>query len=136
MSKVKVGDTLPQLDIPLTRTLIASAAIATRDYTEVHHDHEIAQERGSPDIFMNILTTNGLVGRYVTDWAGPNALLKAVRIRLGAPNYPGDTMKITGAVTRKEDGEIEIGVRGSNRLGDHVVGTVVLALPEPPTGKA
>ena len=85
---------------------------------------------------MNILTSSGLVARYVTDWAGPEAVLGALRIRLGAPNYPGDTMKITGAVTRKESGEIEIGLKGSNRLGDHVVGTVVLALPDAPTGKA
>jgi len=132
---VNVGDQLPELDIPLTRTLIVSTAIASRDYQDVHHDPGLAQDRGSPDIFMNILTTNGLVGRYVTDWAGPNALLKAVRIRLGAPNYPGDTMKITGAVTRKEGGEIEIGLTGSNRLGDHVVGTVVLTLPDAPVGK-
>jgi len=48
---------------------------------------------------MNILTTNGLVGRYVTDWAGPNAVLKKVAIKLGAPNFPGDTMKMSGAVT-------------------------------------
>ena len=133
---VNVGDQLPELDIPLTRTLIVSTAIASRDYQDVHHDPGLAQERGSPDIFMNILTTNGLVGRYVTDWAGPNALLKAVRIRLGAPNYPGDTMTMTGAVTRKEEGEIEIGLKGSNRLGDHVIGTVVLALPDAPVGKA
>jgi len=132
---VNVGDQLPELDIPLTRTLIVSTAIASRDYQDVHHDPGLAQERGSPDIFMNILTTNGLVGRYVTDWAGPNALLKAVRIRLGAPNYPGDTMKITGAVTRKDAGEIEVGLKGSNQLGDHVIGTVVLALPDAPTGK-
>jgi hypothetical protein len=116
--------------------LIVSTAIASRDYQDVHHDPGLAQERGSPDVFMNILTTNGLVGRYVTDWAGPNALLKAVRIRLGAPNYPGDTMKLTGAVTRKDAGEIEIGLKGSNHLGDHVIGTVVLALPDAPDGKA
>ena len=133
---VNVGDQLPELAIPLTRTLIVSTAIASRDYQDVHHDPGLAQERGSPDIFMNILTTNGLVGRYITDWAGPNALLKAVRIRLGAPNYPGDTMTLTGAVTRKDAGEIEIGLKGSNRLGDHVIGTVVLALPDAPTGKA
>ena len=133
---VNVGDQLPELDIPLTRTLIVSTAIASRDFQDVHHDPGLAQQRGSPDIFMNILTTNGLVGRYITDWAGPNALLKAVRIRLGAPNYPGDTMRITGAVTRKDAGEIEVGLKGSNQLGDHVIGTVVLALPDAPTGKA
>jgi acyl dehydratase len=129
---VNVGDQLPELDIPLTRNLIVSTAIASRDYQDVHHDPDLAQAKGSPDIFMNILTTNGLVGRYVTDWAGPNALLRSVRIRLGAPNYPGDTMRLTGSVVAKADGLLEVGVRGANSLGDHVTGTVTLELPDPP----
>jgi 3-oxo-4,17-pregnadiene-20-carboxyl-CoA hydratase beta subunit len=129
---VQVGDELPSLPIPLTRTLIVSTAIASRDYQDVHHDPGLAQERGSPDIFMNILTTNGFVGRYVTDWAGPNAVFKSVKIRLGAPNYPGDTMTMTGQVTKKEDGLVEVSLKGSNSRGDHVVGTVTLELPEPP----
>ena len=129
---VQVGDQLPQLDIPLTRTLIVSTAIASRDYQDVHHDPGLAAERGSPDIFMNILTTNGFVGRFITDWAGPNAFLKSVKIRLGAPNYPGDTMVMTGAVTEKADGEITIALKGSNSLGDHVTGTVTLELPDAP----
>jgi hypothetical protein len=126
---VNLGDELPQLDIPLTRTLIVATAIASRDYQDVHHDPGLAQERGSKDIFMNILTSNGFVGRYVTDWAGPDALLKSVRIRLGAPNYPGDTMVMTGKVTKKGDGIVEVSLRGANSLGDHVVGTVELELP-------
>jgi acyl dehydratase len=129
---VEVGDELPSLAIPLTRTLIVSTAIASRDYQDVHHDPGLAQERGSPDIFMNILTTNGFVGRYVTDWAGPNAVFRSVKIRLGAPNYPGDTMTMTGQVTKKEDGLIEVALKGSNSRGDHVVGTVTLELREPP----
>ena len=129
---VEVGQELPGLDFPLTRTMIVSTAIASRDYQDVHHDPGLAQERGSKDIFMNILTTNGLVGRYVTDWAGPNAVLKAVKIRLGAPNYPGDTMVMSGAVTKKEDGAVEVAIRGANSLGDHVSGTVLLELHDPP----
>src|SRR5580704_7390375 len=96
---VAVGDHLPELAVPLTRTLIVSTAIASRDYQDVHHDPELARDRGSEDIFMNILSTNGIVGRYVTDWSGPGALLTDVNIRLGVPNYPGDTMTLTGAVT-------------------------------------
>jgi acyl dehydratase len=126
---VNVGDALPELAIPLTRTVIASTAIASRDYQDVHHDPGLAQERGSPDIFMNILSTNGFVGRFITDWAGPDAVLRAVKIRLGAPNYPGDTMTMSGKVTKKEDGVVEVDVRGANKLGDHVTGTVTLELP-------
>ena len=103
-----------------------ATAIASRDYQDVHHDPTLAVERGSPDIFMNILTTNGFVGRFVTDWAGPTARLKRCSIRLGAPNYPGDTMTMTGEVVAVDGGEITVSVKGSNSLGDHVTGTVVL----------
>ena len=85
-SAVAVGDELPTLELPITRTLIVSGAIASRDYQDVHHDSVLATDRGSKDIFMNILTTNGLVGRYVTDWSGPRSRLSDVNIRLGAPN--------------------------------------------------
>lgn len=126
-----VGDELPELQIPLTRTLILSAAIATRDYQEVHHDPDVARQRGSKDVIMNILTTNGLVGRFVTDWAGPDCLIKAVRIRLGAPNYPGDTMTLSGSVTALDPSTkvATVAIRGANGLGDHVTGSVEVELP-------
>jgi len=130
---VEVGTELPVLEVPITRTLIVAGAIASRDYQDVHHDPVLARERGSKDIFMNILTTNGLVGRYVTDWAGPDAVLTEVAIRLGAPNYPHDTMVLGGEVTGKQDddgrGTVHVAVRGTNALGDHVVGTVEVVLP-------
>ena len=128
---VAVGTALPSLSIPLTRSLITATAIATRDYNAIHHDPGFAVDSGSQDIIMNILTTNGFVGRFVTDWAGPDAILRAVTIRLGVPNHPGDTMTMTGAVTAVDDAErlATITVRGANRLGDHVTGTVEVELP-------
>jgi hypothetical protein len=133
---VEVGEALPELPVPLTRTLIVSTALASRDYQDVHHDSVLAAERGSKDIFMNILSTNGIVGRYVTDWSGPGGVLTDVKIRLGAPNYPDDTMTLTGSVTAKDDavgpdgrGGVEVTLRGANGLGDHVTGTVSLRLP-------
>ena len=96
---VAVGMELPALEILITPTLIVAGALASRDYQDVHHDPALSKERGSPDIFMNILTTNGIVGRYVTDWTGPAGMLHEVKIRLGPPNYPGDLLTLTGAVT-------------------------------------
>src|SRR6476619_4548154 len=124
-----IGEQLPELVIPLTRTLIAATAIASRDYQDVHHDPGLAAERGSPDIFMNILSTNGFVGRYVTDWAGPDAVIKKVSIRLGVPNYPGDTMTMRGTVEAVDDTATTVKVVGSNKLGDHVTGTVHVVVP-------
>ena len=128
---VTVGEALPELSIPITRTLIVATAIASRDYQDVHHDPGLAHERGSKDIFMNILTSNGLVDRYVTSWAGPAAVVKKIRIRLGAPNYPGDTMVMTGSVSAVDGCQVEVSVRGENSLGSHVSGTVVVQLPDP-----
>ncbi len=130
-SSVSVGDELPPLEVPLSRTLIVATAIASRDYQDVHHDPELAQKRGAPDIFMNILTTNGFVGRFVTDWTGPEARLRKVEIRLGVPNYPGDTMILEGSVTAKDEssGVIEVSLCGRNGIGDHVTGKVWVSLP-------
>ena len=133
---VSEGDALPTLVLPITRTLIVSGAIASRDYQDVHHDTVLATQRGSKDIFMNILTTNGLVGRYVTDWSGPRSTLSEVDIRLGAPNHPDCTMTLTGSVTAKgplcddgTSGVVTVAIRGANELGDHVTGTVTVLLP-------
>src|SRR5690606_18455367 len=95
---VRPGEALPELAIPITTTLIASAAIATRDYFPGHHDMEAAQQLGSPHVFMNILATSGLAQRFVEGWAGPAARFKDLKIKLGAPNYPGDTMTFSGEV--------------------------------------
>jgi acyl dehydratase len=126
---VAAGDALAPCPVPITTTLIVAGAIASRDYQDVHHDRDAAIRRGTKDIFMNILTSSGLVARYVTDWAGPEALLTALRIRLGAPNYPGDTMLLEGRVAKADADRVEVAIRGSNRLGDHVTGTVELRLP-------
>ncbi|MEU9413992.1 MaoC family dehydratase [Streptomyces sp. NPDC048272] len=125
---MNVGDTLPPLEIPVTRTLIVAGAIASRDYQDVHHDAELAREKGSPDIFMNILTTNGLVGRYVTDHLGPSAVLRKVAIRLGAPNHPGDTMTLTATAVARDGDTAELRVVGANGVGLHVTGTVTVTL--------
>ncbi|MFD7429006.1 MaoC family dehydratase [Streptomyces sp. NPDC059814] len=128
---MKVGEELAPLEIAVTRTLIVAGAVASRDYQDVHHDAELAREKGSPDIFMNILTTNGLVGRYVTDHFGPSAVLRSIAIRLGAPNYPGDTMVLSGRVTALgDDGTAEVAIVGANGLGRHVTGTVTISVPE------
>jgi acyl dehydratase len=131
LSQVSVGDALPELAIPLSASLIVAGALASRDYTPVHHDKSAAQATGMQDVFMNILTTNGFVGRYVTDWAGADSVIKRVAIRLGTPNLPGDTMKMTGTVAEKIDAEgvVVLEVAGKNSWGAHVTGKVTVALP-------
>ncbi|MGW4101248.1 MULTISPECIES: MaoC family dehydratase [unclassified Mycobacterium] len=128
VSDVRVGTKLPELKIYGDPTFIVSTAIATRDYQDVHHDRDLAQAKGSKDIFVNILTDTGLVGRYVTDWAGPNAFVKSIKLRLGVPWYAYDTITFTGEVTEIEGDLVTLKVVGSNSLGNHVIATSTLTL--------
>ncbi len=133
--------TLPELIIEASPTFVIASAIATRDFQDVHHDRDRAVQRGSKDIFLNILTTTGLVQRFVTDWAGPRAVLRRVAIRLGAPCYAGDTLTFTGQAEVAgqagqadgvDDAEYVVRVTGRCSLGDHVTGTVRVLIPGRP----
>ncbi|EID11486.1 hypothetical protein MXEN_15612 [Mycobacterium xenopi RIVM700367] len=131
---IGLGDEVTPLEIPVTTTVIVAGAIASRDFMPVHHDRDFANKQGSPDVFMNILTTNGLCVRFLTDWAGPEAMVKKLSIRLGVPAFPNDPLRFTGTVTGKShcDGEglVEVAFKATNGLGDHASGTAVLSLLE------
>ncbi|MBT4521740.1 MAG: acyl dehydratase [Halieaceae bacterium] len=130
---ISVGDELPAREVPITSSLIVGGAIASRDFTPVHHDKKVAQKGGLPDIFMNILTSNGLMGSYVTNWAGPDSTTRKIALKLGAPNLPGFVMTITGKVKAKDDalGTVEVEVSGENNVwGLHMLGTVQVQLPK------
>jgi len=123
-----IGTVLPELSLDATPTFIVSTAIATRDFQEVHHDRDLAVARGSADIFLNILTTTGLVQRYVTDWAGRSARVGGVKIRLGVPCYAYDRLTFSGEVTAADGPTLTVAVVGRVSRGDHVRGTVAVTL--------
>ncbi|EME54134.1 MaoC family dehydratase [Amycolatopsis decaplanina] len=128
MKDCSVGTELPSLTIEATPTFVVSTALATRDFQDVHHDRDAAVQRGSKDIFLNILTDTGLVQRFVADWAGPEAFVRSIKIRLGVPCYAYDTLTFTGRVTERDGDDVVISVSGVDSLGEHVVGTVALTL--------
>ena len=120
------ADVLPERSFDVTPTFVVSTALATRDFQDVHHDRDKAIARGSKDIFVNILTTTGLVQSYVAAWAGPGATVRSVDIRLGVPCYAYETLVLSGRVVRREGDEVEVAVTGRVSLGDHVTGKVVV----------
>ncbi len=132
---IRVGQQLPDMVIDVTATRIVAGAIASRDFMPVHHDRSYANAQGAPDIFMNILSDTGYCSRFLTDWAGPEAIIKRLAIRLGVPLFPDTVLTYSGSVTatRMEEGEgiVEVELRASTALGDHVTGSAVLTLPLP-----
>jgi len=132
-SEIAVGDELTPFELPVTSTVIVAGAIASRDFMPAHHDAEFAKAQGAPDMFMNILTTNGYVARFITDWAGPEAMIRKIAIRLGAPAIPGQPLRFTGQVSQTshqgDEFVMEVAIRAANELGDHATGTVLATLP-------
>ena len=132
-NRIAVGDAVAPMTIDVTATLVVAGAIATRDFMPVHHDRDYAATQGSPNIFMNIMTDNGLCSRFLTDWAGPEAMVRRVAIRLGVPAYAGSKLEYTGRVTGKsregDEGLVEVEFRAVNESGDHVSGTATIGLP-------
>ena len=127
------GDELPPQTREISRTTIVATAIATRDFTLVHHDHEAAQREGAKDIFLNILSTGGFIGKYLTDWSGPEGELKKMTIKLGATVFPGDTLNTGGTITKKyTEGEqhlVDVDFNLVVPMGPHAWGTATMALP-------
>ena len=130
---IAVGDELTAMVIPITPTRVVAGAIASRDFMPVHHDRDYANQQGAPDIFMNILSDTAYCSRFLTDWAGPEARITNLAIRLGVPVFPGHTMTYTGTVTATSErdgvGVVEVEFRAVDDLGDHITGTAVLNLP-------
>jgi hypothetical protein len=147
---ISVGDVLIELAVPLTASVIVAGAIASRDFMPVHHDKSYANAQGAPDVFMNILTTNGYVSRFLTDWAGSEAFVRRIDIRLGAPAIPNTTLRFAGEVSAIEvsaitevaagapaapahaasaEFDVEVTLRGVTEIGEHVSGRAVVRLP-------
>jgi acyl dehydratase len=132
-SEVKIGDELPAMVIDVTASVIVAGAVATRDFMPVHHDRDYANSQGAPDIFMNILSDTGYCSRFLTDWAGPDAMITKLAIRLGVPVFPGTPLTYTGTVTAVSSaggtGRVDVAFRAVTNIGEHLSGAATIDLP-------
>lgn len=128
---VSVGEKLPAFDFPISVSFVVGSAVASRDFTPVHHNKAAANASGMANVFPNILSDNGLVGRYVTDWAGPDSTIRRINIKLGAPVMPGEDLKFIGEVMAKDDANriVDIKVTAKGNWGMHLDGIARVQLP-------
>jgi len=130
---VMASQDLPTLSKEITVTTIIIGAIATRDLYPLHHDFRFAQKAGVRDILMNNITTGGFIGRYLTDWSGPEGEMRRMKFRLGMPCHPGDTLTMTGKVVKRyKDGDqhlVDIEYNFLVSEGSHCRGTATISMP-------
>lgn len=127
LTSCAAGDALPEARIGFDRTMIVAAAIASQDFEDVHHDPGKAVERGMPDIFISINSTNGFIDRYVTDVCGPATRIRRVSLRLGLPLFPGDVLTFGGEVLEVTPTTTTLAVTGRHQRGNHVTARVVVS---------
>jgi acyl dehydratase len=130
---VSVGQEMPSLIVEVTSSLIIAGALFSGDTMDVHHDRDASIRRGFKDYFMVTMTTQSLVSRFVSDWAGPEAVVERFGWRLSAPAHINDDLYLTGKVTEIEpDGErgrVTVAVVANNSLGTHATCNLRLLLP-------
>ncbi|TKK88602.1 acyl dehydratase [Herbidospora galbida] len=103
--EVPTGTQLPRL--------ILSAALTARQGSAV-----------AADVQLTMLTTMDLVESYVTDWAGPDAFIRGMNVKLGRPAHAGDTITFTGVVVGVTTEIVTVEVCARLAEGVHATGTV------------
>jgi len=131
---IQEGDELSSVSFPLTLRNLMIDVAGTRDLYPIHHDREFAKKNNARDIFVNTMFYEGLFGRIVTDWAGPEAFLRKMLFTMRSPNCPGDTITSRGTVVKKytRDGEklLDVEVHLDNQLGpDATIANMTVQLP-------
>jgi acyl dehydratase len=106
---VKPGTELPQASYPVTRLTLVKYCGASSDFNVIHWNERIAKSVGLPDVIAHGMFTMAQVGRYVTDWAGPAAVVVDFGVRFSSvvvvpDDDIGATIEVSGVIEEKLDG--------------------------------
>jgi len=99
---INEGDEAPVVSHELTRTCLVKYAGASGDFNPMHTDEVKAKEAGLPGVFGHGMFSMGLLGRALSDWAGPGNL-RAYGVRFTKQTWPGETLSTKIVVTGKEE---------------------------------
>ena len=113
---VETGAELPALTYPVTRLSLVKYCGASGDFNVIHWNERIAKSVGLPDVIAHGMFTMAQAGRFVTDWAGPKAVVTDFGVRFSSMVVVPDDG--TGA-------SIEVSGQVAEKLGDN---QVVIAL--------
>jgi len=130
---IEVGAEIPSLvKHPTTRQLVKWAA-ASRDFSEIHYDKNVATARGLPEVIVQGLLKSAFLGQFMTDWLGEAGMLKKLKTRYQATDPAGADLVCRGKVVKKyvDGGDylVDCEVWTENTNGEKTtVGTATVAL--------
>jgi len=105
---VKPGAELARASYPVTRLSLVRYCGASGDFNVIHWNERIARSVGLPNVIAHGMFTMAEAGRYVTDWAGPRAVVVEFGVRFSSPvvvpdDDVGATIEVSGIVEEKLD---------------------------------
>ena len=126
-TEVEPGTELGQQSYPVSRLSLVKYCGASGDFNVIHWNERIARSVGLPNVIAHGMFTMAQAGRFVTDWAGPGAMVAEFGVRFSAPvvvpdDDTGATIEVSGTVEEKLDGN-----RVALALTARSAGTKVLA---------
>lgn len=106
---IHIGDNLPEIVIPLTLHRLVMEAGANRDLSMIHHDKELAQATGAPDVYANTYFLMGLFERQLREWIGVEGqIIKIGPMVMKTFNCVGDNLTFKGEITEIEKDIISV----------------------------
>ena len=138
---VSEGEQLPPITYELSLLRMVALIRATGVYDYVHFDRDYAQTVGARDVFMATPHVAGMFGRLVTDWSGPEGVLRSLTFSMNRQSCSNDILKISGKVGRKyidDDGQhlvdlVDLNI-GHQREAHAATATATVALPSKSAG--
>ena len=106
---VKPGTELAPASYPVTRLSLVKYCGASGDFNVIHWNERIARAVGLPNVIAHGMFTMAQAGRYVTDWAGPGAVVVDFGVRFSSPvivpdDDIGATIEVSGTIEEMLDG--------------------------------
>jgi acyl dehydratase len=103
---VEAGTELPVVSYPVTRLSLVKYCGASGDFNVIHWNERIARAVGLPDVIAHGMFTMAQAGRFVTDWAGPQATVVEFGVRFSSmvvvpDDDKGASIEVSGQVEEK-----------------------------------
>jgi acyl dehydratase len=121
LTRVQVGDTLPEVADTIERLDLIRYAGASGDFNPIHWSDEIARAVGLPGVIAHGMYSMAVAARMVSGWAGDPAAIKRLKVRFSAMIEPGQTLTAKGEVAGVDDGRVLVRFHAEDEKGEKVL---------------